>query len=343
MGSEDWPDDEHIRTDRNIVNRDAILELIAAEKNPDSGSRPSEAVPQEPACISVPVIYPRRAAGISTITCAARDGQDTFARHGLDTRGLCPRGGAIAKTQIRQSLVHSQRLQRPVPSVAHLSMDHNEQTLGCWPWCQMPWRNICEHRLLAFGAAREKGRRHFSKHADGRTYGVPRETSIRRLLNSWVEMKLSDFIVLNRCSPQINGVLPAKRGIRSAELLRHCSEDSHFFLYKDLMSSPRRRTISGWNISLLRYAVVAAIFTMMKDVLNRMYPRAEMERTAWRSTPAVIFRAAPTHHILSHYPASGRDGCWKSQNTLGQESTTSNCRYCTWGAGGSWVPIYNNA
>ena len=40
------------------------------------------------------------------------DGQGHDPHHG--TRyGLCPRRGAVAETQIRQSLVHSQRLQRP--------------------------------------------------------------------------------------------------------------------------------------------------------------------------------------------------------------------------------------
>ena len=46
--AEDWAElTNRIRTDREIINRDAILELIAAEKNPDrQGAGHPAAVPE---------------------------------------------------------------------------------------------------------------------------------------------------------------------------------------------------------------------------------------------------------------------------------------------------------
>ena len=60
MGAEDWSElTNRIRTDREIVNRDAILELIAAEKNPDRREQAiRQRFPQEYAYIRS-MIYPQ--------------------------------------------------------------------------------------------------------------------------------------------------------------------------------------------------------------------------------------------------------------------------------------------
>ena len=51
--------------------------------------------------------------------------------------------------------------------------------------------------------------------------------------------------------------------------------------------SPRRRTISGWN------TIAVAIFHRNEERFERMYSRAEMERTHGTQHPAVLFRAVP--------------------------------------------------
>ena len=110
--AEDWAElTNRIRTDREIINRDAILELIAAEKNPD---RREQAIrlrfPKEYAYIRS-VIYPQLRA-VNFRYSLRRKGMVKDTHHGAGY-GLCPRRGAVAETQIRQSTLYSERLQRP--------------------------------------------------------------------------------------------------------------------------------------------------------------------------------------------------------------------------------------
>ena len=112
--AEDWPElTNRIRTDREIVNRDAILELIASEKNPD---RREQAIRQwfsKDYAYIRSMIYPQLRA-VNFRYNLRRKGmvKDTIHTTELDTvyaRGV----ELLQKTQIRQSLVRSQRLQRP--------------------------------------------------------------------------------------------------------------------------------------------------------------------------------------------------------------------------------------
>ena len=112
--AEDWTElTNRIRTDREIGNRDAILELIAEEKNPDRREQAiRQRFPKDYAYIRS-VIYPQLRA-VNFRYNLRRKGmvKDTIHTTELDTN-LYPVVWSCCKNAIRQSLVHSQRLQRP--------------------------------------------------------------------------------------------------------------------------------------------------------------------------------------------------------------------------------------
>ena len=128
--AEDWAElTNRIRTDREIVSRDAILELIAWEKNPD---RREQAIrkrfPQEYAYIRS-VIYPQLRA-VNFRYNLRRKGmvKDTIHTTELDTvyaRGV----ELLRKRKYAKALYILNDYNDRNTVVAHLSLDHNERAL----------------------------------------------------------------------------------------------------------------------------------------------------------------------------------------------------------------------
>ena len=128
--AEDWAElTNRIRTDREIVNRDAILELIAAEKNPD---RREQAIrlrfPKEYAYIRS-VIYPQLRA-VNFRYSLRRKGmvKDTIHTTELDTayaRGV----ELLQKRKYAKALYILNDYNDRNTVVAHLSLDHNERAM----------------------------------------------------------------------------------------------------------------------------------------------------------------------------------------------------------------------
>ena len=161
--AEDWAElTNRIRTDREIVNRDAILELIAAEKNPD---RREQAIrkrfPQEYAYIRS-VIYPQLRA-VNFRYNLRRKGmvKDTIHTTELDT--VYARGVALLqKRKYAKALYILNDYNDRNTVVAHLSMDHNERALELL--AAMPEDAVTEY-LRAIACSRlgrkAEGREHF--------------------------------------------------------------------------------------------------------------------------------------------------------------------------------------
>ena len=161
--AEDWQElTNRIRTDREIVNRDAILELIAWEKNPD---RREQAIrkrfPQEYAYIRS-VIYPQLRA-VNFRYNLRRKGmvKDTIHTTELDTayaRGV----ELLRKRKYAKALYILNDYNDRNTVVAHLSMDHNERALELL--AAMPKDAVTEY-LRAIACSRleckEEGRCHF--------------------------------------------------------------------------------------------------------------------------------------------------------------------------------------
>ena len=128
--AEDWAElTNRIRTDREIINRDAILELIAAEKNPD---RREQAIrlrfPKEYAYIRS-VIYPQLRA-VNFRYNLRRKGmvKDTIHTTELDTtytRGV----ELLQKRKYAKALYILNDYNDRNTVVAHLSLDHNERAM----------------------------------------------------------------------------------------------------------------------------------------------------------------------------------------------------------------------
>ena len=91
-------------TDREIVNRDAILELIAEEKNPDRREQAIRRQLSEGCCL-IPFGDLPAAAGreFPLQPAAQRDGQGHDTHHGIGY-GLCPRRGTEAQIRQRRSI-----------------------------------------------------------------------------------------------------------------------------------------------------------------------------------------------------------------------------------------------
>ncbi|MDY4930763.1 MAG: hypothetical protein SO097_05470 [Alistipes shahii] len=161
--AEDWAElTNRIRTDREIINRDAILELIAAEKNPD---RREQAIrlrfPKEYAYIRS-VIYPQLRA-VNFRYNLRRKGmvKDTIHTTELDTayaRGV----KLLQKRKYAKALYILNDYNDRNTVVAHLSLDHNERAMELL--ATMPKDAVTEY-LRAIACSRlgrkEEGRRHF--------------------------------------------------------------------------------------------------------------------------------------------------------------------------------------
>ena len=161
--AEDWQElTNRIRTDREVVSRDAILELIVAEKNPD---RREQAIrlrfPKEYAYIRS-VIYPQLRA-VNFRYNLRRKGmvKDTIHTTELDTtyaRGV----ELLQKRKYAKALYILNDYNDRNTVVAHLSLDHNERAMELL--AAMPEDAATEY-LRAIACSRlgrkEEGRRHF--------------------------------------------------------------------------------------------------------------------------------------------------------------------------------------
>lgn len=161
--AEDWAElTNRIRTDREIVNRDAILELIAAEKNPD---RREQAIrlrfPKEYAYIRS-VIYPQLRA-VNFRYSLRRKGmvKDTIHTTELDTayaRGV----ELLQKRKYAKALYILNDYNDRNTVVAHLSLDHNERAMELL--ASLPKDAVTEY-LKAIACSRlgrkAEGREHF--------------------------------------------------------------------------------------------------------------------------------------------------------------------------------------
>lgn len=161
--AEDWAElTNRIRTDREIINRDAILELIAAEKNPD---RREQAIRQrflKDYAYIRSMIYPQLRA-VNFRYNLRRKGmvKDTIHTTELDT--TYARGVALLrKRKYAKALYILNDYNDRNTVVAHLSMDHNERALELL--ATMPKDAVTEY-LRAIACSRlgrkEEGRRHF--------------------------------------------------------------------------------------------------------------------------------------------------------------------------------------
>lgn len=161
--TEDWQElTNRIRTDREIVNRDAILELIAAEKNSDRREQAiRQRFPQEYAYIRS-VIYPQLRA-VNFRYNLRRKGmvKDTIHTTELDTvyaRGV----ELLQKRKYAKALYILNDYNDRNTVVAHLSMDHNERALELL--AAMPKDAVTEY-LKAIVCSRlgrkAEGREHF--------------------------------------------------------------------------------------------------------------------------------------------------------------------------------------
>ena len=161
--AKDWTElTNRIRTDREIVNRDAILELIAEEKNPD---RREQAIRQqfskEYAYIRS-VIYPQLRA-VNFRYNLRRKGmvKDTIHTTELDTayaRGV----ELLRKRKYAKALYILNDYNDRNTVVAHLSLDHNERAMELL--ATMPKDAVTEY-LRAIACSRlgrkAEGREHF--------------------------------------------------------------------------------------------------------------------------------------------------------------------------------------
>ena len=161
--AEDWAElTNRIRTDREIINRDAILELIAAEKNPDRREQAiRQRFPKDYAYIRS-VIYPQLRA-VNFRYNLRRKGmvKDTIHTTELDTayaRGV----ELLQKRKYAKALYILNDYNDRNTVVAHLSLDHNERAMELL--ATMPKDAVTEY-LRAIACSRlgrkEEGRRHF--------------------------------------------------------------------------------------------------------------------------------------------------------------------------------------
>ena len=161
--AEDWAElTTRIRTDREIVNRDAILELIAEEKNPDRREQAiRQRFPKEYAYIRS-VIYPQLRA-VNFRYNLRRKGmvKDTIHTTELDTayaRGV----ELLRKRKYAKALYILNDYNDRNTVVAHLSLDHNERAMELL--ATMPKDAVTEY-LRAIACSRlgrkAEGREHF--------------------------------------------------------------------------------------------------------------------------------------------------------------------------------------
>ena len=161
--AEDWTElTNRIRTDREIGNRDAILELIAEEKNPDRREQAiRQRFPKDYAYIRS-VIYPQLRA-VNFRYNLRRKGmvKDTIHTTELDTtytRGV----ELLQKRKYAKALYILNDYNDRNTVVAHLSLDHNERAMELL--ATMPKDAVTEY-LRAIACSRlgrkAEGREHF--------------------------------------------------------------------------------------------------------------------------------------------------------------------------------------
>ncbi|MCI7592657.1 MULTISPECIES: hypothetical protein [Alistipes] len=161
--AEDWPElTQRIRTDKSIENREAILELIASEKNPDRREQVvRRRFPKDYAYIRS-AIYPQLRA-VNFRYSLRRKGmvKDTIHTTELDTayaRGV----ELLQKRKYARALYILNDYNDRNTVVAHLSLDHNERALELL--ATMPKDAITEY-LKAIACSRlgckAEGRKHF--------------------------------------------------------------------------------------------------------------------------------------------------------------------------------------
>ena len=161
--AEDWQElTNRIRTDREVVNRDAILELIVAEKNPDRREQAiRQRFPEEYAYIrsvtyrqlrAVKFRYNRRRKGVVKDTIHTTELDTAYAR-GVEL---------LQKRKYAKALYILNDYNDRNTVVAHLSLDHNERAMELL--ATMPKDAVTEY-LRAIACSRlgrkEEGRRHF--------------------------------------------------------------------------------------------------------------------------------------------------------------------------------------
>ena len=161
--AEDWPElTQRIRTDKGIENREAILELIAGEKNPDQREQAiRQQFPEDYAYIRS-MIYPQLRA-VNFRYNLRRKGmvKDTIHTTELDTayvRGV----ELLQKRKYARALYILNDYNDRNTVVVHLSMDHNERALELLT--TMPKDAVTEY-LKAIACSRlgrkAEGRKHF--------------------------------------------------------------------------------------------------------------------------------------------------------------------------------------
>ena len=161
--AEDWQElTNRIRTDREVVSRDAILELIVAEKNPDRREQAiRQRFPKEYAYIRS-VIYPQLRA-VNFRYSLRRKGmvKDTIHTTELDT-AYASGVQLLQKRKYAKALYILNDYNDRNTVVAHLSLDHNERAMELL--ATMPKDAVTEY-LRAIACSRlgrkAEGREHF--------------------------------------------------------------------------------------------------------------------------------------------------------------------------------------
>ena len=161
--AEDWTElTNRIRTDREIVTRDAILELIAAEKNPDRREQTiRQRFPKEYAYIRS-VIYPQLRA-VNFRYNLRRKGMVKDTIHTTELNTAYARGvELLQKRKYAKALYILNDYNDRNTVVTHLSLDHNERAMELL--AVMPKDAVTEY-LRAIACSRlgrkEEGREHF--------------------------------------------------------------------------------------------------------------------------------------------------------------------------------------
>lgn len=161
--AEDWGElTAHIRTDREIVNRDAILELIASERNPDRREQLiRQHYPKEYAYLKAQIYPLLRAVNFRYNLRRKGMVKDTIHTTEPDTtymRGL----KLLQQRKYAKALYILNDYNDRNTVVAHLSLDHNDRALELL--AAMPKDAVTEY-LGAIACSRlgrkEEGRRHF--------------------------------------------------------------------------------------------------------------------------------------------------------------------------------------
>lgn len=161
--AEDWQElTNRIRTDREVVSRDAILELIVAEKNPDRREQAiRQRFPKEYAYIRS-VIYPQLRA-VNFRYNLRRKGMVKDTIHTTELNTVYARGvELLQKRKYAKALYILNDYNDRNTVVAHLSLDHNERAMELL--ATMPKDAVTEY-LRAIACSRlgrkAEGREHF--------------------------------------------------------------------------------------------------------------------------------------------------------------------------------------